>query len=199
MGQNLMVNRDVLRRTYGAVKNLGQYFYAAAAPELASQRPLSISFTEAQAGDVVFIVDYLPVTRRRKPWYAADPWRRTSRKQQPRGVHAALHNILLLARAAKFVLEGGTIRFSPTGDEQWVDLTSPQDAQQLRVPHVVARALGDAKVQAHLRELLTALSEQGVSSIVLGSDPQAPERRSECVLPATDRCLEFVAGGPLPC
>ncbi|MDO5617816.1 hypothetical protein [Kocuria sp.] len=196
-GQNLLLNRDILRRTYAAIKDLANDFYLRAEPTHDSRMPqhsqLYISFTESQDGTVTFIAEQHVNTTlgqrrallnsRRRPRAAAD----STRAQR------ALQSTLLLARAATFALEAGGIHRCTTHNGL-TDLASPVDDQLLRVPTEVADSLTMPHMQAHLREFLAALSEDGVGAIVVGSDPHSPELRSECVIPATDTLVEFQAG-----
>lgn len=200
-GQNLLMNRDILRRTYGAIKCIGQYFYLRAAGSSGSTPEanalLSVSFMENQDGMVTFIADQRPsphgVRRRR----LSALWRPVAIPAEADRAQVALQNTLLLIKGAAFTLEVGGTTASAAGPRNLVDLVSATDQQRLRLPVQVVRALADETVQSHLRELLSALSEDGVGSIVVGSDPQAPESRHECVIPATDVFVEFQAGGEL--
>lgn len=200
-GQNLMLNRDILRRTYGAIKSIGQYFYlrtsGSADSTGTSDALLSVSFTESQDGMVTFIADQRPtppVVRRRR---LSDLWRPVPVPAEANRAQVALQNTMLLIRATAFTLEVGGTTTRAAGHGNLVDLVSTSDLQRLRIPVKVAHGLTDPTVQAHLRELLSALSEEGVGSIVVGSDPHTPESRNECVIPATDVFVEFQAGGDL--
>lgn len=200
-GQNLMLNRDILRRTYGAVRDISQYFYAALNtnflnPDI-TETPLSISFTENHDGAITFIADQLPTPERTQGGFLASLWRTSQESLDSTRPQRALQNTLLLAHAVTFALEVGEIRAHPLGDGELADLTSPTDAQRLRIPTEVADALSDTTIQATLRELLSPLGEEGVGAIVMGSDPRAPELRTECVIPATDIFVEFQAGKEL--
>ncbi|NKE09783.1 MULTISPECIES: hypothetical protein [Kocuria] len=200
-GQNLLLNRDILRRTYGAIKAIGQYFYrhANGSPDTTpdAEGLLSISFTESQDGLVTFIADQRPappVVRRRR---LSDLWRHVPTNGEANRAQTALQNTMLLIKAAAFSLEVGGTTTHAAGHGNLVDLVSTTDSQRLRLPVQVVHGLMDAAVQAHLRELWSAVSEEGVGSIVVGSDPHTPESRNECVIPATDVFVEFQAGGDL--
>lgn len=201
-GQNLLMNRDILRRTYGAMKWIGQHFYlgardsadsAARADEL-----LSVSFIESHDGTVTFIADQSPTGLALQRRSLSRLWRPEPDNSQANRTQKALQNTMLLIRAAAFVLEVGRTTTRAAGSGNLVDLVSATDHHRLRLPIEVAQALQDVAVQKHLRELFSALSEEGVGAIVVGSDPRTPESRNECVLPATDTFVEFQAGSDLP-
>lgn len=200
-GQNLLLNRDILRRSYGAVKWIGQYFYLQARDSAGSAAGedalLSVSFIESHDGTVTFIADQRPtapsVQRRR----LSNLWRPLPEDTEANHAQKALQNTMLLIRAAAFTLEVGGTTTRVAGNGNLVDLVSATDHHRLRLPVEVARAVQEAAVQSHLRELFSALSEDGVGAIVVGSDPHTPEAHNECVLPATDTFLEFQAGSDL--
>lgn len=201
-GQNLMLNRDILRRTYGAVRDISQYFYNVSKSTHeesdAAESTLSISFTESQDGTITFIANQLPTLDRQQGRFLTHLWRNTTLvAPHPSRAQKALQNTLLLARAITFALEVGDVVSHLLEDGELVDLSSRTDAQQLRVPAEVGAALLNRDIQAMLRELLAALGEEGVGAIVMGSDPRSPELRTECVIPATDIFVEFQAGKSL--
>lgn len=197
-GNNLMFNRDVLRRTYGAVKDLCSLFYHSdSAPEYQLPR-LSISFLESTGGEVLFTVDELTeASAPRRSLLGLSRAPAAEREVSGPG-ESALRNAVFLAHATKFVIERGRVHGIEVKSEPVVDLVTDDDSHQLRVPRPVARALTDQATQETLRQLFAAVGEEGVAAIVIVFDPGARHRRMEFIVPATDAVVNFVAGHRLP-
>lgn len=198
-GLNMVLNRDVLRRTYAAVKELCNRFYGTAVDQDGNETALSISFLESQSGDIVFIVDDLGETssgtrRGLLGFHKESP----STDGIRLAAQAALRNTVFLAQAIIFVIEFGGVRLVPVTTGGLADLASEETSQRLRVPTEVAEALLDPGMQNTMRELLAAIGEEGAASIVIGLDPDTPERRLEFMIPAADDVIDFVDGAPLP-
>lgn len=200
-GHNMMVNRDVLRRTYSSLKTLVRHFYESSVPTDSTRPPFAISFIESQNGSVVFTIDPpdLRRTRRRLPSPRLVSKNPTKHAKVPSHGDAgtALRNAVLLAHAASFVIEGKSPRRVSTSVPGLSDLLSSLGPHRLRVPDPVAEALEDATIQQALREFFVSVREEGVASIVIGLEPNLPERRVEFVVPAADDVIRFVEGGPL--
>lgn len=200
-GHNVMANRDVLRRTYSSLKALVGHFYESSVSADGARPPFAISFIESQNGSVVFTIEPPDLRRARHilptlgllSRFPARPAKAAS----PVAAGTALRDAVLLAHAASFVIESKSPRSVPTSTPGLSDLLSSLGPQRLRLPNAVAEALGDAYIQQVLRELFVAVREEGVASIVIGLEPNAPERRVEFVVPAADDVIRFVEGGPL--
>lgn len=193
----MVLSRDVLRRTYAAVKELCRHFCETAADS--DGNALSISFIESQSGDIVFIVDDLGELssashHRLRRFHRDSP----SSDGIRLAAQAAMRNTVFLAQATMFAFEFGGVRPVPASQDGLVDLVSEETSQRLRVPAEVARALLDPDMQDTMREFFAAIGEQGAASIVIGLDPDTPERRLEFLIPAIDDVIDFVDGAPLP-
>ncbi|ALB03254.1 hypothetical protein [Kocuria palustris] len=194
-GRPIEIDRDVVRRSYMALKAMARTLYAHhRPPERFPEEGLSMSFYEPGPGAVVFEAQVVADVRGRAgdqptPLGAGNPGPVRTAEQ---ALRLSVLGLVEIVRAFGFVLAAPqTVREVRCGH---VGLTEADGGQHLRVSPEVDYGLLHGSFDAQMREFLSGLTREGVGAVSLAHGAEDKRSRIQHMVIATDRVLEFVRG-----